>query len=63
MVAFYRACVPSGQGIRRGDGLLPSCCIGRGKASVVVVAPYEAVAPMEHASSLYTPVQIRNGRE
>ena len=35
----------------------------RDKASIVVVAPYGAVTPVEHTSSLYPPVQIRTGRE
>ena len=35
----------------------------RDKVSVMIVTSCGAVAPVEHASSLYTPVQIRTGRE
>ena len=35
----------------------------RDKVSVMIVTPCGAVVPVEHASSLYPPVQIRNVRE
>ena len=70
MATFYRACVPAGHVLPLkghwgtvGDAASTELVSLRDKASIVVVAPYGAVTPVEHTSLLYPPVQIRTGRE
>ena len=56
-------CPRRGMGGAVGNAVSTELVSLRDKASIVVVAPYGAVTPVEHTSSLYPPVQIRTGHE